>query len=223
MGRRQARASSLPALPFLALPLALVLRARPVAVITIGLVSVGVMALATLTDPLTGEEHGLAVWWEGLRHGELVETVLTRLGVDSAWLAVAPVVLLLGLACVLALASPSRGGTRADAPLLAGLLGAWVVVAAAAPDLRPAGDEGTVEGTVAVSMLALTVGAALLLAARHGWVVLLPALPLLVLAAPAFDDRPRLALLWVGAASAVAAAIWAWQASTRAGAGIRTG
>ena len=213
-----------PALPFLALPLALVLRARPVAVITIGLVSVGVMALATLTDPLTGEEHGLAVWWEGLRHGELVETVLTRLGVDSAWLAVAPVVLLLGLACVLALGPIALGGgTRADAPLLAGLLGAWVVVAAAAPDLRPAGDEGTVEGTVAVSLLALTVGAALLLAARHGWLVLLPALPLLVLAAPAFDDRPRLALLWVVAASAVAAAIWAWQASTRAGADIRTG
>ena len=213
-----------PALPFLALPLALVLRARPVAVITIGLVSVGVMALATLTDPLTGEEHGLAVWWEGLRHGELVETVLTRLGVDSAWLAVAPVVLLLGLACVLALGPIALGGgTRADAPLLAGLLGAWVVVAAAAPDLRPAGDEGTVEGTVAVSLLALDRRGC---AAARGTSRMAGAPS----RAPAARScctgvrRPPSARAPVGgAASAVAAAIWAWQASTRADGGIRTG
>ena len=38
-----------PALPFLALPLAAVLRARPLVVAGIGLVSVGVMALATIT------------------------------------------------------------------------------------------------------------------------------------------------------------------------------
>ena len=135
-----------------------------------------------------------------------------------------PSSLLLALACVLALAPLGRSSSRrADAPLLVGLLGAWVVVAAVGPDLRPAGDGGTVEGTVAVALLGLTIGAALLLGARHGWPALFPALPLLVLVAPAFDDRPRLALLWVGAAAAVAAAAWAWQAGTRARADTRTG
>ena len=197
----------------------------PVAVAAIGLVSVAVMALATLTDPLTGEEYGLGTWWEGLRRGELVDTVLTRLGLESAWLAIVPFVALLALACALVLTPLVRSGPRrAEAPLVLGLLGAWVVVAAVAPDLRPAGDAGTAEGTVAVALLALTLGVALLLAARNGWLALLPALPLLALAAPGFDDRPRLALLWVGAVAIVAAAAWARQgATTRAGAGIRPG
>ena len=43
-----------PALPFLVVPLAFVLRARPCRRRGVGLVSVGVMALATITGPLTG-------------------------------------------------------------------------------------------------------------------------------------------------------------------------
>ena len=61
-----------PALPFLALPLALALRSRPLVVAGVGVVSVSVMVLATLTDPLTGVEYGLAAWFDLLRSAELV-------------------------------------------------------------------------------------------------------------------------------------------------------
>ena len=56
-----------PALPFLALPLALALKRRPMLVGGIALVSTGVMALATITDPLIGTEYGIATWLDDLR------------------------------------------------------------------------------------------------------------------------------------------------------------
>ena len=96
---------------------------------------------------------------------------------------------------------------------LAGPARSLGVVAAVAPDLRPAGDAGTRRGNGRrrYARAHRSVSRSLL-AARNGWLALLPALPLLVLAAPAFDDRPRLALLWVGAVAAlVAATAWAWQ------------
>ena len=84
---------------------------------------------------------------------------------------------------------------------------------------------GTLAGTVAVALLARAVAVALLARgavrlARRSWHVL----PLLVLAAPTFDDRPRVALLWMLGSCAVVAAVWAWQApATRAGGDTRTG
>jgi hypothetical protein len=51
-------------------------------------VSVAVTALATLTDPLTGEEHGSPRGGSCLSRVVVVETVATRVGVvQSAWAA----------------------------------------------------------------------------------------------------------------------------------------
>jgi hypothetical protein len=186
------------------------LRARPLAVAGMGVLSIAVTALATLTDPLTGEEDGLGTWWDMVRASDLVGTVATRLGVDSAWAGVLPFLLAVALASGLALGTlPLRGRLREDGPLLAGGVGAWVVVAFAAPDLLPANEEhGTLEGSLAAVLVAALIGAAVVLALRFGPAALLPALPLVLLTAPFFDDRPRAALLGVAATAALAAVVW---------------
>jgi hypothetical protein len=200
-----------PALPFLAVPLALALRARPLTVAGIGTVSVAVTALATLTDPLTGEDQGLGAWWSLLQASEFVDTVATKLGLDSDWGAVVPFVAALAIACALALASlPLRGRWRADGPLLAGAIGAWALVVAVSPNLLPANENhGSLAGAVAVVVLVSLIAVALWLTARYGPVALLPAVPALFLAAPVFDERPRLALVAVAGGAVVAMAVWA--------------
>ena len=108
--RSEARAPGprflIPALPFLALPLGLSLRVRPLVVAGIGVVSIAVMALATLTGPLTGVEYGIGTWLGRLGRSDLVETLVGRLGASSAWLGGRAFVLLLVLALR---ASHSRG------------------------------------------------------------------------------------------------------------------
>ena len=205
-----------PVLPFLALPLAMALRARPLAVAGIGVLSIAVTVLATFTDPLTGEEDGLAEWWELMRSSELVGTVATRLGVDSAWVGVLPFLLAVAVACGAALATlPLRGRLRADGPLLAGAVGAWIVLAFAAPGLLPANEEhGTLEGSLAAALLVALIVAAAALGVRYGPAALLPALPVLVLTVPSFDDRPRLALAAVAACAAVAVTTWVVRRGT---------
>ena len=51
-----------PAIPFLALPLGMALGRRLLPTLVLGLASVVVMAVATATNPLTGEEHSIGDW-----------------------------------------------------------------------------------------------------------------------------------------------------------------
>jgi hypothetical protein len=222
-----------PALPFLALPLAMALRSRPLVVAGIGMVSVAVMTLATITDPLTGEEHGIAAWWTLAGDSDLVDTIATRAGVDPAWLGALPFLLAVALACALGLSLlPLRGRLRAEGPLLAGAIGAWALLAAVAPNLLPADEgHGSAEGTVAIVLVSALIAAALALALRYGPVVFVPALPALLLAMPMFDDRPRLALLGIAVVAVVAVLVWmlrrgAWHSPpglNSGGEGIPTG
>ena len=200
----------IPAIPFLALPLASALRARPLAVAGVGVLSVAVTVLATLTRPLTGEEHGIGAWWELLRASKFVDKVATRLDVGSAWLATLPFLVAVAVATSLAVRSlPLRGRLRAEAALLAGGVVAWVVVACVAPNLLPANEQhGTREGALAVVLLVALIVVAAVLATRHGSAVLLSALPLLLLALPVFDEHPRWALLWIAISGVVVALFW---------------
>jgi hypothetical protein len=98
-----------------------------------------------------------------LKDGTIEHTLLTAFGVESNWIAIAPVLVAIALAVWLAaMATPATrlGGLRA--PLV--LLGAWVVVAIVGPSVagRPVepldGDPGAVTGVcvaAAVSVLAL--------------------------------------------------------------------
>ena len=129
-----------PALPFLALPLALALRSRPLVVAGVGVVSVSVMVLATVTDPLTGVEYGIGTWLDALGNSDLVETVPRRLGVESPWPGAVIVALLVLVACAVSLVRlPLRAAARGEAALLAGVLCAWLLFAVAAPGARSGG------------------------------------------------------------------------------------
>jgi len=213
-----------PALPFLVVPLAYVLRARPVVVAGVALLSAGVMALATVGGPLTGVEYGIGTWLDRVGDGDAAATVATRLGVDDAGIAALPFVVLLATSLAAALARlPLRRRLRADAPLLAGLLGGWLVLVLVAPDLVPADEgHGTGSGALAVATLLCLVLAAVTLGRRWGAIAFLPLVPAVVLVAPAFDARPRMALLVVGLSVVAAATCWPWLARSRGYAGGST-
>jgi hypothetical protein len=199
-----------PMLPFLAVPLAAVLRARPVVVTGIGLASVGVMALATITGPLTGVEYSVDTWFDRLGNGETVETLAGWAGAEPAWVAALPFALLLGLALVVALHDvPLAAAWRRDLPLLVGVLGAWLLIVLVTPDLQPA-DEAheTDEGAVAVLLVLATIAIALHVVQRSRWIALLVLAPAFVLQLPRLESRPRLSLLVAVAVFALAIVAW---------------
>ena len=182
-----------PALPFLALPLGAALRRHLAPVLVLGLLSVGVMAAATATNPLTGEEHSIGDWAGRLARGEVVSTPLWGDGL----VALVPAALLLVASLVLAVASlpPGRGALRLG--LLAALVvPVWAVTALAAPRLLPAdAGHGTAPGTLAVLCLVSAVAIALALVGRRGPAMAVALTPLLLLLLPYVYTRQRLALL----------------------------
>jgi hypothetical protein len=199
-----------PALPFLALPLAALLRARPLVVTGVGLVSIGVMALATITGPLTGVEYSVDTWFDRLGRGETIETVASWAGAEPRWVAALPFALLLGAACVVAFGRVPLGRAfRREVLPLAGVVGAWLLIVLVAPDLQPA-DEAhqTDEGAIAVLLVLATIAIALHVAERSGRLALLVLGPAFVLALPRLQSRPRLSLLVALVVLAVALVAW---------------
>jgi hypothetical protein len=97
------------------------------------------MTVGTLTFPLIGD-HGVAELVDRWRTGALEHTVLTVLGVSDAWLAVAPVLLLVAAAAALAVVATPRTRIGDIRPALKAVL-AWVIVATVGPTL--AGDPVT--------------------------------------------------------------------------------
>jgi hypothetical protein len=201
-----------PALPFLALPLGFALRARPFAVAGVGVVSAGVMALATITGPLTGVEYSLGTWLDRLADGAVVETVPGRLGVEPAALAALSFAALVAVALVAALARlPLRQRLRSEALLLAGALAAWLLVVLVAPELVPADEaHGTHEGALAVLLVLGVIAIALHLAERSALALLVLAAAF-VLRAPDLARRPRLSLLVAAVLLVAAAGLWLWR------------
>ena len=208
----------IPALPFLALPLGFALRARPLVVAGIGVTSIAVMALATLTGPLTGVEYGIGTWLGRLGRSDLAETLIGRLGASSAWLGGAVFLLLLMLALAVALTRlPLRPVQRTDGWLLGIALGAWLLLVVVAPELVPADEEhGTLEGVLAVVALGAILAIGVLLASSDRPAALLAVAPALVLAAPQLTSRPRWSLLVAAFVLGLAAVVWARGRNHRA-------
>ena len=183
-----------PALPFLALPLGGALTRRLPTVLVLGVLSVGVMTLATVTAPLiTGADHSIGDWARFLGRGDVMPTTLPLEG----WAALVPLVILLGAAVGLALmsAAPSRKAFR-PSPLDALVLPAWVVTAVAAPKLLPADAEhGTTAGTIAVVVFLVALAAGLASVRRRNAAVAASLAPLVVLLLPAVNTRQNLSLL----------------------------
>ena len=188
-------------IPFLALPLALAYRAFPAVTLLLAGASIVPMTAATMAEPLLqGDDTGS--WFARIRDGNMVQTVVTLVGGGHGWLAVAPFLALVLVACALVLLGVARPqGIGLDWPTGIGALAAWALVLLAAPSLlrtdRASGEPfGAVVLVVLVVALCLAVGRV----ARGRLADLLPALPLVALAVPGFADHTKRSL-----AAAVAA------------------
>ena len=181
-----------PALPFLALPLALALRRHLGPTLALALASVVVMAVATVTSPLTGDDHPIGDWFADLRAGRIASGVVDLGGADLV-----PFALLLLVAVVLAISSaPLERIPLRSAGLALVLVAAWLVIARAAPSLLPANaDHGTALGAAAVTLLVVCVVVGLVLTQRRGLVLAAVLLPLALLVLPAVHTRQSLALV----------------------------
>lgn len=93
---------TLPALPFLALPVAFVWRRLPVLSAMAAAVGLLTMGLATLTDPLLPRDigYGLSTWLSLAVSGEWTPTILTLWIGKSGWLLQAALVSAVGLALI---------------------------------------------------------------------------------------------------------------------------
>jgi hypothetical protein len=113
-----------PVLPFLALGLAFAFRRLPATTLALAIPSILWMALANVTYPLVGYE-GSVEWLNRLTDGQIEHTLLAVLGVESNWVALAPVLLAIAAALALAAAAtpwprPSPGDVRLSLGAIAG-------------------------------------------------------------------------------------------------------
>lgn len=196
----------LPVLPFLAVPLALAWRRAPVATGALAAGSAAIMLAATATNPLLpsnvdvgrhGDVARPSVWAERLFDGRFTRTVASAAGLGRGWLGIAPFVLLVAAAVVLAAVATCRLPVRrrdVEAAVLA--VAGWLLVLRAAPVLlRHDRFEGGVLGAVAAALLAALVIFTVVRALGTGPLAALPALPLVAFAVPALPRHPSAALL----------------------------
>jgi 4-amino-4-deoxy-L-arabinose transferase-like glycosyltransferase len=145
----------IPALPFLALGLAVAWRRWPAQTLALAIPSAVFMLAAAMTHPLIGE--ATATWAERLDAGQLEHTLLTALGVRDGWLAAVPVLAAVAAAVVLAvLATPRarRGEVRGALALLAG----WAALSVLGPSV--AGDAATPLAGGGGTLVLIAIGAA---------------------------------------------------------------
>ncbi len=147
----------IPALPFLALGLAVAYRRMTALTLALAVPSVIFMLAGAITFPLIGE-NGIGTWTNQLGNSQLEHTVLSVVGVHNGWLALAP--LLGAIAAAIALAAMATPQTRLGdvRPALAALLG-WTVIAVVGPTV--AGDPITPlsHGRAALTLVAIAVAA----------------------------------------------------------------
>ena len=157
----------IPALPFLAIGLGSAYRRLPAVTLALAIPSVIFMVAGALTYPLIGD-NGTGIWANQLGDGTLEHTLLTVLGVQNGWLAVAPVLAAVATAIVFAALATPRTRLGSVRPALASVLG-WAVVSITGPSV--AGDPVTPlgDGPGALSLIAVAVVASLtaLLALRY--------------------------------------------------------
>lgn len=157
----------IPALPFLALGLAVAYRRASALTLALAIPSAICMLVGTLTYPLIGE-HGIAAWVQFLRGGDLEHTLLTALGVTNSRVAVLPVLLAVGVAVAAAVAATPRqrlGRTRYAVAAVA----AWALVFAFGPSLAGDPISSLGVGADALQLLAVAAVAALAVLAILRW------------------------------------------------------
>jgi hypothetical protein len=126
----------MPVLPFLALPLALAWRRWPATTLALAACSALLMATATTTLPLIGNDD-IGYWGRIVQMETFEHTIASLAGLDNGWLALSPfIAALLGAAILAARATGPvewRGRERLAA---AGVVLGWAVLAVALPEYR---------------------------------------------------------------------------------------
>jgi hypothetical protein len=175
----------IPALPFLAVPLALALRRWPVPVTALAAVSAGAMTIATSAEPLLSNQD-TRHWLDRIRDGNFAQTVVSLAGGGHGWLAILPFYALV-LAAAVAAASlvPLRVG-RVELAAAVAVLAAWVLLEHAAPILLRV-DRAVGKPWGALALVALVAALGLALAGRAWWT----AVPLLAFLTVRFDEHTK--------------------------------
>jgi hypothetical protein len=171
----------IPVLPFLAVPLALAWRRWPATSLALAAVSTVLMATATATLPLIGNDD-IGYWAHIVDIETFEHTIASVAGFDNGWLALSPFLLaLLGSAVLAARATGPiewRGRERLAA---IGIVLLWAVLAVAVPEYR-----GRDLGVGSHSVIPLIAAAA-----AAGLVAVAVSTPLSRLARASGDRSPR--------------------------------
>ena len=179
----------IPALPFLALPLAFALRRWTLPVLALAVVSVGAMAAATSAEPLLSNED-THHWFARIANGDFAHTIVSLAGGGHGWGAILPFYALVAVGAVAAAATLPRRVERASVAAAAAAIVAWALVEHAAPAML-ASDRLVGEPFGALAVAALVAALALAFVRRS----FLLALPLLAFATLRFDRHTKWALL----------------------------
>ena len=187
----------IPAIPFLLVPVAAALAARPYATTAIGACSAAVMVLANAIAPMVSEEKSIHFWLDQARAANFTETLLSRWGWGHGWGAIAPVLLLALGALVIAVVADLRAPPSArELELAAAVVGAWLILLATMPELLWSDRQvGTATGALAVVALCTGLVLALVLVSRRGAVGLIALLPFAVVAWPEFALHTKWSLV----------------------------
>jgi hypothetical protein len=140
------------AIPFVILPLGLVLRRYPSVVVALLAVSLVRMVTATATQPLVGSE-GTVQWLRRIRAGDFTNTFLTYAGLGHGWIAILPFLLVAAAAAAAAFASAPFTSGWFSGPIFVTTVAAWAFVAFVAGNLVES--TGTTEMLMALGTLAI--------------------------------------------------------------------
>lgn len=126
----------IPVLPFLAVPLALAWRRWPATALGLGAASVVLMATATVTLPLIGNDD-IGYWGHVVELQTFEHTVLSTAGLDNGWPALLPfLAALLGAAALAARATGPVEWRSRERIVAVGVVLLWAVLAVALPEYR---------------------------------------------------------------------------------------
>jgi hypothetical protein len=145
-----------PMLPFLAVPLALMFRRFPLTTLALAVPSVLLTVTATITLPMIGNED-IGAWTHLVRVGVFEHTIISVLGGDNSWPAIAPVLLAVVVAIALGLSVTRLNAVREGLWPAAAVL-CWALAAALLS--RPLSGPEASTGD-AVLLIAAAAGAAL--------------------------------------------------------------
>jgi hypothetical protein len=118
-----------PALPFLAVPLAVSYRRFPLTSLALAIPSAVLIVAATITLPLIGNDD-IGAWTHLIRVGVFEHTFVSVLGGDNSWPAIAPVLVAIGAAVVLGLSATPRLPAIREGPWPVAVVLSWALAAA---------------------------------------------------------------------------------------------